>query len=862
MQPTFLKRLWIAAQTWVDGLWGYDVFIAHRRSDGAAYAKALFDALEQEQLAGFIDQVVYGAGDSLLISTRRHSSKSTVLVVIGSPDVLSPRTPVDWVYEEIEAYLATHPDPKIIVICFGDPLLKAFESHTATLPETIACLRTFLRIEQPLNALTEPPHADILDGVARQLMGRRRYLKRLRIFQGIAMALLLLLALVSMAFFLESQQRFLAENRLVLANSQVTAADARLLGASELNAALRQSARAYQQAPSDDARAALLDSFDRAAQIVGFFPCEQGWKAGGLTFATGPEYSFAFSCLKDRRSTLYVMPSSGSMTKLASIDGEVRNLTFATDDSLAVDGASRLRVFDLTKRTMLEFGSAGDMPIGLLTAAPGGILVSLQQANQLRVWRFQPQGATWSAGDPITVTGSIADVSYSPAEQRAIITTYDGNTFGLPLPAGPVVPIESTVVQDTTNPNYDCESKFPRVTRVNRRVMSESADESLRAYLTDDNRLVVTHPGTGDCLVLQGNTHNAQVLVRPDGRRVATLGAYLSSDTVHGLILWNLEQLHPLATVVVAEPDPHHLLDFSALSVSESGSSWLGVDRLGSALWNGKAVDLKTVAAGNYVTSVALSPKGGDFAAGFSSGRIARFHSSTAPTDVSTGKDAMNALWYDGEDIYGLSASSKAWRWKAGAQAAESVVTGAGDTDCLSIRGMGGTLAAEVVRSDGPRLQLINMSSGEVKEMAVPAVAGRCRALVYNDRVGVGVWVPQEYTDMTLFRPQSQTRFTTFPNPLTDVSGLRKVLKDPQLSADGKFMAAIANEDRVALFNVASGRLLGTLRAPHTEAIALSEDGQILFSYNRGIGLVRWDLDATHWQQRADSIAGRDPRTN
>jgi hypothetical protein len=252
-----------------------------------------------------------------------------------------------------------------------------------------------------------------------------------------------------------------------------------------------------------------------------------------------------------------------------------------------------------------------------------------------------------------------------------------------------------------------------------------------------------------------------------------------------------------------------------------------------------------------------LSSKGEGFAAGFSSGRIARSHNS-----VSTGKDAMNVPWYDGEDVYGLSAASRVWRWKVGAQAAEPVDTAAGDTDCLSIRGMGGTLAAEVVRSDGPRLRLINVSSGGVKEVAVPAVAGRCRALVYNARAGVGVWIPQEYIDMTLFRPRSQISFTTFPNPLTDVSGLRKVLKDPQLSADGKLMAAIANEDRIALFDVATGRLLGTLRAPHSEAIALSEDGKILYSYNRGIGLIRWDLDAIHWQQRADIMAGRDPRTN
>jgi hypothetical protein len=47
-------------RTWIDRFWGYDVFIAHRRSDGAEYAYRLCEALQAEGIKSFIDREVYG----------------------------------------------------------------------------------------------------------------------------------------------------------------------------------------------------------------------------------------------------------------------------------------------------------------------------------------------------------------------------------------------------------------------------------------------------------------------------------------------------------------------------------------------------------------------------------------------------------------------------------------------------------------------------------------------------------------------------------------------------------------------------------------------------------------------------------
>ena len=111
---------------WIDAFWGYDVFIAHRRVDAADYARKLYEALTAQRISCFIDRAVYGPGDSLAVATQRHVRKSTLFVLLGSPEILSSRVPVDWVEEEVNQYLASHEsDPKIIPIDFGETIANA-----------------------------------------------------------------------------------------------------------------------------------------------------------------------------------------------------------------------------------------------------------------------------------------------------------------------------------------------------------------------------------------------------------------------------------------------------------------------------------------------------------------------------------------------------------------------------------------------------------------------------------------------------------------------------------------------------------------------------------------------------------------
>ncbi len=125
-----LRSFGAYSRRWVDALWGYDVFIAHRRKDAVSYAEALRAKLSSERISTFIDRVVYRPGDSLVVATRRHVRKSTQLVLVGSPELLAVRQPTDWVEREISEFLESNPDdPKLVLLDIGDRVAGALAQH-------------------------------------------------------------------------------------------------------------------------------------------------------------------------------------------------------------------------------------------------------------------------------------------------------------------------------------------------------------------------------------------------------------------------------------------------------------------------------------------------------------------------------------------------------------------------------------------------------------------------------------------------------------------------------------------------------------------------------------------------------------
>jgi hypothetical protein len=352
------------------------------------------------------------------------------------------------------------------------------------------------------------------------------------------------------------------------------------------------------------------------------------------------------------------------------------------------------------------------------------------------------------------------------------------------------------------------------------------------------------------------------IAISGDGRRVATLGAYLSSDTVHGLIVWDLEQIHPVARVVWASRAGRAGLPHAALS--SDGTSWAVAFYDSTVVWDGNPVPIGDKSASATVTTLSMSASGSQLAVGLSDGVFVRLIGKNSPRNIQGHLDAaaVQSAWYVGEDLYLIDTAGTAWivSGSSPAHRLPSHMNPDGD-GCLFTYRSGIEVADEVSHEhSGSLLTLKSLSRGSETPIDVPSDAGRCGSLAYSGEAHVGVRVPQEYIDMYLIDPARHPAFRVLPNPLSDISGLRRDLKFPQLSADGTIMSAVASSDRVAIFNLPEARLIGTLLAPGAQGLAISGNGKRVLSVQDGIGAVIWETDPDEWASRAAEIAGVDPR--
>jgi len=270
------RLAWFPAR--IDALWGYDVFISHRRSDGADYARALHKALIQERprVSAFIDADGFGAGDPLYVATRIQAAKSSLFLLVGSPQVLVRRSPVDWVETELREYLATHKaHPKVLVVDFGsvigDAIARVPRSGAGESGSVVDQLRQydFLRAEAPLQDLYGAPSPQVLESILNKLAGRRRDRSRLLVFEAIALVLFALLIGVSYAAFRTREEQAVAianESRSLAALAQVAANRHRNSDAIELALASwpRSSADSSRVMTERDLRAVSQALADRA----------------------------------------------------------------------------------------------------------------------------------------------------------------------------------------------------------------------------------------------------------------------------------------------------------------------------------------------------------------------------------------------------------------------------------------------------------------------------------------------------------------------------------------------------------------------------------------------------------------------
>ena len=382
-----LEKAWLLRKARIDALWGYDVFIAHRRADSAEYARRLHDALTAKGIASFIDEVVYGPGDSLVVATQRHVSKSSILFVVGSPELLSVREPVDWVAAEIAGYLASHAeDPVVLVATFGSAFLDALKSDdTQPRPksqvELLRNLEPFIRLEEQLGALDTAPSKRILDAVTQRLKGRRRDRSRIRFFQGVAVTLGILLIAASCLGVLAWWQKNIAQ--------QNEARSRHLSYVSTMALASEEFKRG-----NTPRGLTLLDSFrpDGAAgagQDVRSFYWYYLWRRFHREDAT-----------------------------LLSGDSEVDELRFAPDGHhfASGHGDGEVRLWDLSSRRLEGEFKGPTKPITDLDFSPGGTLLATANLDDTaRLWDLQSQQELYRLD--LDKDAPVMDLKFSPDGQ-------------------------------------------------------------------------------------------------------------------------------------------------------------------------------------------------------------------------------------------------------------------------------------------------------------------------------------------------------------------------------------------------------------------------------------------------------------
>jgi hypothetical protein len=205
----------------------------------------------------------------LLVATARHVTKSTLFLLIGSPQLLSPRQP-DWVEHELATYLSSHEaDPKVILVDFGQTVENALLTRSGDAPPQpmLREVEPFLRISEALEGLARPPSDPVLDAVQRNLDGRRRDRTRLRFFQGTAAVLAGLLAVVVALGLANERARKYAEARRL-----VVEARASLASPPATQLAIAQARGALKMSDSSEARDLARQVIDRLMIPLKIFP--------------------------------------------------------------------------------------------------------------------------------------------------------------------------------------------------------------------------------------------------------------------------------------------------------------------------------------------------------------------------------------------------------------------------------------------------------------------------------------------------------------------------------------------------------------------------------------------------------------
>ena len=111
-RETLETSMWARLRAW---LFGYDIFISHKREEALGYAIAIQEVFENKDLACFRDVSEIPTGGKLKPVIERALRRSKMLIVIGTPRAVD-RTEGKWVRWEFDYYRGKRPDAPVVVI--------------------------------------------------------------------------------------------------------------------------------------------------------------------------------------------------------------------------------------------------------------------------------------------------------------------------------------------------------------------------------------------------------------------------------------------------------------------------------------------------------------------------------------------------------------------------------------------------------------------------------------------------------------------------------------------------------------------------------------------------------------------------
>jgi WD40 repeat protein len=655
-------------------------------------------------------------------------------------------------------------------------------------------------------------------------------------------------------------QTQLAERRLKLATSQAKAADARREIKQELRLALVDSVDAYRIDPSLDAQTALIESLTRAAKIKRYFLCPPGEKGTGATFSPDGN-TFTFTCsLRD--TTLFVIDVGGKVVQTVHLSGDARSIAFIDSGTIAIGGSRDIRILDSHQRRVRAY-AGHHATISTVASAPGRqLLFTADSTGEVRLWRRAGPMRAWSSQILRDRTSRIY-TNLTWQEGAGLLVDDVGGTgnprTSIPIddqgPGSAWPRVEQRAASDW------CISKYPPAIRSI--TSGADADGGVFAYDTESNEIIVDDRKS--CVPLYGHTHNFMLSLRPDGSNLVSVGAVANGDGIHGAILWDLKQTHPLAHSLRAWSRlyPRDARLFS----SRDGSSWACLNCDDQVVWDGRELPFSDTGGesspGTQATAIALSQDGGELAISTHANMIAiatRAANRLSVNTIGSVPASIRQMWFAGSSLYVVSLDGTLFLWTGDKWSTVREGPKRKDDSCGDISYVGPYFASEQSPDFGPHIltfQNLERPKSPLLLAPLPSDAGICSSLAYAGASHIAVRLTFDRKPAYLFSTGSRVDLRLWENPLHANSGLQTTLTSARISDDGRLLIAISHGDIASLviLDLTSGRLIGDLPVPGLTSVALSGDGKYAITFSEA-GVLKWILDPADWAKRAGEIAG------